>query len=181
MNMRVLVAYASRYGATQGIAERINAMLRQQGLEATVAPASQAGDPAGYDAVVIGSAAYMFHWMKPATKFVRRNSDALATRPVWLFSSGPLGNKAQDDQGRNLCDVLDPKEIAEFRATVKPREHKVFFGALDAGKLGFFHKLIYKLPVNRDNAILPQGDFRNWSDIDAWTGSIAQALKTPRD
>jgi menaquinone-dependent protoporphyrinogen oxidase len=76
---------------------------------------------------------------------------------------------------------MEPKEIAEFREILKPREHKVFFGALDAGKLGFFHKLIYKLPVNRDDAILPQGDFRNWSDIDAWATAIAQALKAGGD
>ena len=99
--MRVLVVYASRYGATQEIAERIAATLRQQSLEATVQPANHADDPAGYDAAVIGSAAYYFHWMKPATEFVRRNRDALAHRPVWLFSSGPLGTEAKDAQGRD--------------------------------------------------------------------------------
>lgn len=175
--MRVLVAYASRYGATQGIAERIGAALRQRGLEATVEAARQAGDPAGYDAAVIGSAAYMFHWMKPAAKFVRRNSKTLANRPVWLFSSGPLGSKAQDAQGRNQCEVLQPTEIAEFRETVRPRGHRVFFGALDAGKLGFFHRLIYKMPANRDKSFLPDGDFRDWAAIDAWANSIAEALK----
>jgi len=176
-NMRVLVAYASRYGATQGIAERIAATLRRQGLEATVGATGQAGDPAGYDAAVIGSAAYMFHWMKQATEFVRRNSKALATRPVWLFSSGPLGNKAQDAQGRNFCEILEPKEIAEFKGTINPREHRVFFGAMDGSKLGFWHRLIYKLPANRDGALFPNGDFRNWAAIDAWAGSIAQTLK----
>jgi len=177
MNMRVLIAYASLYGATQGIAERIAATLRRQGVEATVESARQAGDPAGYDAAIIGSAAYYFHWMKPATKFVRRNSKALASRPVWLFSSGPLGNKAQDDQGRDFCEILEPKEIAEFRGTVEPREHRVSFGAMDGSKLGFWHRLIYKLPANRDGALFPYGDFRNWDEIDAWAGSIAQALK----
>jgi menaquinone-dependent protoporphyrinogen oxidase len=175
--MRVLVAYASRYGATQGIAERIAATLRQQGLEVTVESAQQAGDPAGYDAAVIGSSIYMFHWMKPATRFVRRNSKAFATRPVWLFSVGPLGNKAKDDRGRDYCEILEPKEIAEFKGTVKPREHKVFFGAMDGSKLGFWHRLIYKLPANRDGALFPNGDFRNWAAIDAWAVSIAQALK----
>lgn len=175
--MRVLVAYASRYGATQGIAERIAATLRRQGLEATVEAARQAGDPASYDAVVIGSAAYYLHWMKPATKFVRRNSKALATQPVWLFSSGPLGTKAKDDKGRDFCEILEPKEIAEFKGTVKPREHRVFFGAMDGSKLGFWHRLIYKLPANRDGALFPNGDFRNWAAIDAWAGSIAQTLK----
>lgn len=175
--MRVLVAYASRYGATQGIAERIAATLRQQGLEVTVQAAQQAGDPAGYDAAVIGSAAYFFHWMKHATRFVRRNSGSLANRPVWLFSSGPLGNKATDAQGRDQRVVLEPKEIAGFRETVKPRDHRVFFGAMDSSKLGFLHRLIYKLPANRDNALFPQGDFRDWSDIESWAASIAQALK----
>jgi len=177
MNMRVLIAYASRYGSTQGIAERIAAALRRNGIEATVASARQAGDPVGYDAAVIGSAIYMFHWMKQATKFVRRNSKALATRPVWLFSIGPLGNKAQDAQGRDFCEILEPKEIAEFKWTVKPREHRVFFGAMDGSKLGFWHRLVYKLPANRDGALFPNGDFRNWGEIDAWAGSIAQTLK----
>ncbi len=175
--MQVLVAYASRYGATQGIAERIADALRKQGLTAAVEAAGQAGDPAGYDAAVIGSAAYFFHWMKPATQFVRRNSRALANRPVWFFSSGPLGTKSRDDQGRDLCEILEPKEIAEFKGTVAYREHRVFFGAMDAGKLGFWHRLIYKMPANRDGALFPQGDFRNWAEIDAWAGRIAQTLK----
>jgi menaquinone-dependent protoporphyrinogen oxidase len=177
MNMRVLVVYASRYGATQGIAERIAATLRQHGLEATVEAAGQAGDPASYAAAVIGSAAYFFRWMKQATKFVRRNAKVLASRPVWLFSSGPLGNKKQDAQGQDMRAVLEPKEIAEFRETVKPRGHRVFFGAMDAGKLRFWHRLLYKSPANRDNALFPQGDFRDWPDIGAWASSIAQTLK----
>ena len=176
--MRVLVAYASCYGATQGIAERIAALLRQQGMEVTLKAAKQAGNPAEYDAAVIGSAAYYFHWMRPAKKFVRRNSKVLASRPVWLFSSGPLGTKAKDDQGRDFCEFLEPKEIAEFRETVKPRDHKVFFGAMDAGKLGFWHRLVYKMPANRDNALFPQGDFRDWAAITAWTDSIAKTLKS---
>jgi len=176
--MRVLVAYASRYGATQGIAERIATTIRQQGLEVELDSVSQAEDPVAYDAAVIGSAAYYFHWMKPATKFVRRNSQALASRPLWLFSSGPLGTKAKDDKGRDFCEFLEPKEIAEFKRTVKPREHRVFFGAMDGSKLGFWHRLIYKLPANRDGALFPNGDFRNWAAIDAWASSIAQMLKT---
>jgi menaquinone-dependent protoporphyrinogen oxidase len=59
--MRVLIAYASRYGATKGIAERIAATLSQQGVEATVVDAQRAADPAGYDAAIIGSASYYFH------------------------------------------------------------------------------------------------------------------------
>jgi menaquinone-dependent protoporphyrinogen oxidase len=176
--MRVLIVYASRYGATQGIAERIATTLHRRHLAPSVQPAQEAADPAGYDAVVIGSAAYYFHWMKPATKFVQRNSSALADRPVWLFSSGPLGTKERDDQGRDLREFLEPKEIAEFRTIVQPRDHHVFFGAMDSTRLGFTHRLIYRMPANRDGAIFPQGDFRNWAEIDAWADTIVQSLKS---
>ena len=175
--MRVLIIHASRYGATQGIAERIAAVLHQKGAEVRVEPVQQAPDPAEYDAVVIGSAAYYFHWMKKATEFVRRNCAALAERPVWLFSSGPLGTKTTDEQGRDVCTVTVPKEIAEFTESIHPQDHRVFFGALHREKLGFAHRLMLKLPVNKDNAVFPLGDFRNWNDIEAWAGKIAQALK----
>ncbi len=177
--MRVLVIHSSRYGATQGIAERIAAILRQHSHETTVQSAQYADDPAEYDAVVIGSAIYYFHWRKYATKYVRRYRDVLANRSVWLFSSGPLGTETKDAQGRELCVVLEPKEIAEFRQTIKPRDHRVFFGALEPGTVGFTHRLMLKLPANRDHALFPEGDFRDWSDIEAWAGSIALALKTP--
>jgi menaquinone-dependent protoporphyrinogen oxidase len=179
--MRVLVVYASRYGATQEIAERIAATLRQQSVEASVEAANHADDPVGYDAAVIGSAVYYFRWMKSATDFVRRNRNALAAQPVWLFSSGPLGTEAKDAQGRDKRTLTEPKEIAEFKETIRPRDHRVFFGVLDPQKLGFTHRLMLKLPVNRDNAIFPVGDFRDWKDVEAWASSIARTLKASDD
>jgi len=178
--MRVLLVHASRYGSTQGIAERIAATLCRQGFETTVQPAKRADDPSAYDAVVIGSAAYYFHWMKDATKFVRRYRHVLANRPVWLFSSGPLGTDLTDAQGRDVRVATEPKEIAEFKQIIQPRDHRVFFGALDGSKLGFAHGLVLKF-AKRAKAPLPEGDFRDWGDIEAWASSIAQALKVPAD
>ncbi len=174
--MKVLVVYASRYGATEGIAERIATALRERGLEADLQPASRASDPAGYQAVVVGSAAYFFHWMKPARQFVRRNRAALAKLPVWLFSSGPLGFKPGDPQTNDPQYRQEAREIAELRAAIQPRDHHVFFGVMDHGKLGFFHRLLRKLPINKNDAIFPAGDFRDWEEIDGWAGSIAEAL-----
>jgi menaquinone-dependent protoporphyrinogen oxidase len=174
--MRVLIAFASRYGATMGIAENIAVTLRRQGIEATAQPAEQAADPVGYDAVIIGSAVYYFRWMKPAVDFVRLNRTALANLPVWLFSSGPLGVKEKDEKGRDMREFLVPREIAEFRQAINPRDHRVFFGAFDSTKLGFTHRLISKLPANRDDALFPRGDFRNWAEIEGWSNSIADAL-----
>ena len=178
--MKVLVVHASRYGSTQGIAERIGETLRRRELEVTVKPVRYADDPDGYDAVVIGSAAYYFHWLKKALEFVRRHRETLAKRPVWLFSSGPLGTKAIDDQGRDVLTVTEPKDIVELRDAIRPRGHQVFFGALNPKKLGFLHRLMFNLPANRDRKLFPDGDFRDWNAIDAWAGKIAEELKEER-
>ncbi len=42
----------------------------------------------------------------------------------------------KDAQGRDLRVVWEPKEIAEFRDAINPRDLRVFFGALDNSKLG---------------------------------------------
>lgn len=168
--MTILVTYASKHGSTQGIAERIARKLRQLGQDAVVLPIEAVGDveASAYDAFVIGSAAYYFHWMKEATHFVRRNRDALAQRPIWLFSSGPLGTEDKDAQGRDVRETLEPKEFAELREAIHPRDARIFFGALDHSQFGFPERVIAKQ--------MPEGDFRNWDEIDAWAEEIARAL-----
>jgi menaquinone-dependent protoporphyrinogen oxidase len=172
--MKILVAYATKHGATEGIAARIGETLVASGHEAKVQPVKGVGDPTGYDAFVIGSAAYMGSWLKEAAEFVRRNQAILAGRSAWLFSSGPLGTALTDAQGRDVLVASEPKEFAEFKQTIKPRGMRVFFGALDIGKLGFADRLITKMPAAK--ALFPEGDFRNWKEIAAWAGSIAHEL-----
>ena len=173
--MNILVAYATRHGATRDIATRIAARLRLAGHYAEEEQVADVGDLASFDAFVIGSAAYMTHWQHDAIEFVRRNSDVLADHPVWLFSSGPLGTSPVDAQGRDQRAAAEPKEIPEFRDLVRPVDHRVFFGALDPSSLGFRDRAIRTLPAGR--ALLPDGDFRDWQDIEDWADGIAGELE----
>jgi menaquinone-dependent protoporphyrinogen oxidase len=171
IKMSILVAYASKHGATRGIAECIAGALAAAGQQAEARPVAAPGDLSGYGAFVIGSAVYMGHWQKEATEFVRRNHAVLAGRPVWLFSSGPLGTEPTDARGRDLTATSEPKEIAEFQEAIRPRGHRVFFGVLDPGRLGLRERAIRKLPAGQ--ALLPEGDFRDWTQIEAWATGIA--------
>jgi menaquinone-dependent protoporphyrinogen oxidase len=107
-------------------------------------------------------------------EFVRRHRAVLAARPVWLFSSGPLGTSATDTQGHDLRRAAEPKELAELRETINPRDHRVFFGALDRSKMGFKDRMLTNLPAAR--ALFLEGDFRYWKEIEAWAESIAHEL-----
>ncbi len=174
--MHVLIAYASRHGATQGIAERIAERLRAAGLAVEVGPVTDGRDVRDYDAVVVGGASYLFHWLKDATRFVERNRAVLAERPVWLFSSGPLGTDLIDAQGRDVLVTTEPKEWTQLREAVHPKDVHVFFGAFDPSTppKGLAERFVRLMTAARD--ALPAGDFRDWPAIDAWADVIAAEL-----
>ena len=174
--MNVLVAYASRHGATAGIAERVAAGLRSAGLQTDVSPVTDVRDVSAYGAFVIGGAAYMFHWLKDATVFVKRHRATLAERPVWLFSSGPLGTDLVDKEGRDVLETGRPKEFDDFKAMLRPRAERVFFGAWDpsAPPIGVAEHLMHLAPAGKE--AMPAGDFRDWPAIDAWAAEIAAEL-----
>ena len=174
MQMSILVAYASKHGATKEMAERISESLRSAGLLADARTVGDVGDLEAYEGFVVGSAAYMGHWMKDAVAFVRGQQHLLAQRPVWLFSSGPLGTEATNAKGEDLRVAAEPKELPEFEETIHPQEHRVFFGALDPGRLSFTERSLRKLPAAR--AMMPEGDFRDWDEIQAWAQGIAEQM-----
>jgi menaquinone-dependent protoporphyrinogen oxidase len=181
--MKILVAYASRHGATMGIAERIAERLRARGIDVTITTAAAAPRPDAFDAVVIGAAAYMGHWMSEATRYVRRHGDALAARPVWLFSSGPIGTETVDAKGRDVVKSSRPVESDELSRTTNARELRVFYGAFDPDtpRVGLVERLgapFLRMPAIRD--AMTTGDFRDWAAIDSWADGIATAL-APRD
>lgn len=171
--MRVLVVYASKHNATKEIAERIADQLRSSGVEADVRSAKIHDDLTGYDAFIIGSAVYYGSWLREATGFVDRNQEVLANRPVWLFSSGPISTDTVDADGQDVREAAEPKQIARFQESLDPRDHRVFYGVLDRGKLRFADRLVASLPAFPGE----EGDFRDWNDIEAWTDSVVQELR----
>ena len=177
--MKVLVAFASKYGATKGMAEFIGEKLHQRGIDADVQEVDKVRDVKAYDASVIGSALYMFHWMKEAKQFVSRNRSLLASRPVWLFSSGPIGKETKDKNGRDVKEVSGPNELDEIKKGINLRDHRVFFGALDSSRLTGLTGWSYRMAMKSEEArkSMPEGDFRDWNEIDSWVASIAEALK----
>lgn len=159
--MRVLVTVATRHGATGEVGGAIARVLRERGLNTTELPPGDVADLSRYDAVVLGSAVYAGRWLAPAASLVTRLHRQLADRPLWLFSSGPIG------------DPLKPAEdvdVAEIVASTRALEHKVFAGKLDKSTLGLLERAMVHA-VHADD-----GDFRDWDEVSRWASEIADTL-----
>ena len=171
---RVNVIYASRHGATAGIAQRIGEVLRGRGCNTTVADTHDAPEPATADAIIVGGAAYMGKWLDEATAYVREHSDALRARPTWLFSSGPIGTEVVDKQGHDL--LAPPKFLLDLAKSIGARGTKVFFGRWDPSDppASVAERLFRALPLPKD--VMPIGDYRDWAAIDAWANELGDRL-----
>jgi menaquinone-dependent protoporphyrinogen oxidase len=157
----VLVATASRHGATDEIARTIGEVLADAGLEVSVAPMGEVDDLAPYDAYVLGSAIYLGRWLREARSFVEDYHELLSTRPTWLFSSGPVHD------GLAPADRFDPHELME---RVGARDHCLISGRLDSNLLGLRERAVVKLVRAED------GDHREWDTVAAWATAIARTL-----
>jgi menaquinone-dependent protoporphyrinogen oxidase len=169
MSTRILVAYASKHGATAEIAAAIAKTMEEAGDQVDLREAEAVGDVAPYDAVVVGSAVYAGMWQKEAVRFLEAHEVALAQRPVWFFSSGPTG---EGDPVELLDGWRFPEGQQDLAGRIAPREMAVFHGSIDLGKLNFGEKLIVKAVRG------VVGDFRDWDAIRAWAGGVAEALAT---
>ena len=163
----VLVAYASRYGSTKGVAERVAGRLGERGLRVDLRSVEPDLDPGAYDAVVFGSPVFAQRWMSEGEQFVRGNLGALASRPVWLFSLGTFG-----DDKRLIGPLMrrEPKGIRDIEQTIRPRDYRVFAGVIDRHQWPLFSRPFFYAFGGR------LGDNRDWAAIDAWTESIARTL-----
>ena len=161
--MTVLVTAASKYGATGEIAQAIGEVFTEGGWDAVVLPPEQVQVVDSFDAVVLGSAVYAGHWLKPARELVDRSRDALTARPVLLFSSGPIGDPPKPEE--------DPVDVAEIMQATKARGHRVFAGKLVKKQLSFPDRAIAAA------LRVPEGDFRDWGDVKAWAAEIVDALR----
>jgi menaquinone-dependent protoporphyrinogen oxidase len=161
--MRILVSAASRHDATFEVAQAIASTLERADIKVDVRRPEEVGHLAAYDGLVLGSAIYAGHWLKPAMDLVERTGSRMRGIPVWLFSTGPIGDPLKPE---GL-----PVDVAPMLKRSGAREHRIFGGRLNMRELGFGEKAIVRMVG------AAEGDYRPWDEIEAWAEEIASTLK----
>ncbi len=162
--MRVLVTTASKHGATQEIGARIGSVIGARGHEVDVRSPTEVKELDRYDVIVVGSAVYAGHWQKEAKELVQRGNGVFANRPVWLFSSGPVGDPALPADG--------PADAEELRQASGALEHHIFTGKIDRGALSLPERAVVRA------LHVAEGDYRDWDDVDRWAATIADSISS---
>ncbi|MEU4000708.1 flavodoxin domain-containing protein [Streptomyces fungicidicus] len=162
MTGTVLITYGSTNGSTERIAETVAGVLREDGLTVETLPARSVRDVAPYDAVVAGGGLYAGRWQKDARRFLRRHRRALAERPLYLFSSGPLDPSASE---RDIPPVHGVRKAA---TRLDAREHITFGGCLEEGAKGWVAGMILRNGKG--------GDYRDFTAIESWAAHVADEL-----
>jgi menaquinone-dependent protoporphyrinogen oxidase len=153
--MRVLVAYGSKRGGTEGLARAVAEGVTEAGHTVDVRSAGELESLDRWDAVIIGGALYAWHWHRDARRFVKRHVEELQQRPVWFFSSGPL------DDSASRAELPPPRSIEQLMALARARHHKTFGGRL--------------LP--EEASVSPvRGDFRDLDAARGWGRQVGEQI-----
>lgn len=162
MSGKVLVAYASVMGGTQGIAEAIGDELRRRGHEVDVRDVQDVRLLSEYHIVIVGSALYAGRWRRTAVQFLRRHCDELRRKQVWTFHSGPVGPDKD-------TLVSTPPNVARLLDRIGAVEPVTFAGRLEPQTAkGFLARRLAKGEL--------AGDFREWDQIRNWAHAIHDAV-----
>lgn len=148
-------------GGTAGLADMVGEELRRRGITADVVPATGVRTLTGYDAVIVGGALYAGRWHGDARRFVTRHARDLRIRPVWLFSSGPLGD---DGQKPGIPPV---RGVAKLLRRIGACGHETFGGRLSPDARGFMARAMAKTLA---------GDWRDEEHVDRWVAGIVAEL-----
>lgn len=157
--MKILIAYATVYGSTREVAEKVGQVLKSKGHDVDVASVAEVTDLSSYHAAVIGAPVMKFSFLPPAKKFVKRNAEILKTIPVAYFS---LGFKMIDytPEGRDWM----------------MRKLKAVTSHVPAVDIGLFGGKYVK-PEKGLKMPFPEGDWRDWEKIEAWAEGLSHKLK----
>ena len=164
MNKKIIIAYASEYGSTAGVADAIGKELCNKGAGVDVRLVKKVTHLSSYGGVILGSPIYKGKWMSDAVKFLEENSGMLSKIPVAYFVVCMTMQNPTEDNRRKALAYLDP--VHRSVPQVKPVRVGLFAGALHYDKLSWLMSKILK------SKGLPEGDFRNWDSIRTWAAHL---------
>jgi menaquinone-dependent protoporphyrinogen IX oxidase len=188
MSTPVLIAFGTRFGCTQEVAERIGILLEDQGIDTTrvdlvTTPQEEWPSIHEFKGIIVGSSIKGNRWTKEPQKFLKMNKKDLEK------SSAPLGIFVC-----SLTAVADREGALEKYVNRKSKKMGVapditdaFGGVLDfseSSPLGTFEKTMMmaaikniEKDIGRSLSQRGRNDLRDWNQIETFARKYAALMK----
>lgn len=128
--MKILVAYGTRHGTTQGCADKLKEQI-QADVELLKLERGVRRDLSSYDLVIIGSPVYGGSFLKEVKLFMRSHAADLSQKPVGLY----------------MCCITPVREAEKYLRNLFPED--LLSRACAVGTFGGAFKLRDLKPIER--------------------------------
>ena len=181
-NMKVLIAYGSRYGSTEEIAIKLASFLNKKEIKTTLLDLKKKSNPNldGYDGIIVGSSVKITKWMKEPQRFLKQNRELLKGKKLALYVSC-------------MSVLTDPKYAQEEllekvmeNAGVKADLYEAFGPLMDLGensRMGFLDKKIAQsvmMGLSKELGLeldmKGRNDLRDWDKINQYAKKFTELL-----
>jgi menaquinone-dependent protoporphyrinogen oxidase len=183
----ILIAYATRYGATTGTAEEIAKVFHNEGFHIRIVnlKREKVKNIAEYELVIIGSGIQIDRWTKESERFLKKFRQKLKQKKVALFVSSGAQALNEYEGIPEKIDRVRRKYLEDKAAKYElhPISMTVFGGIWDFHKIPWWSKkamaeIVPKLEAAHIKETTPGVyDTRNWEDIRKWATELAKLIE----
>jgi menaquinone-dependent protoporphyrinogen oxidase len=184
MSAQVLVVYASTHGHTARIAERLGAVLREQGIGVRLLTVEDAGadvDPSAFDGVIVGASVHAGHHQRRVVTWMSEHRAALNGRSSAFFSVS-LTAADDTDEARETVQALidDVLDASGWTPTVTT----AFAGALQFHAYNVAERVLMRLIARRHGEHADghaDVDYTDWSAVERFGQRFAATVMAPSE
>ena len=185
--MKALIAFCTRYGATESTSEAIAGVLTEEGFDVRVVNLKneKVKDIADYDLVLVGSGMQMGKWCKQSEKFLDKFQDELRNKKTAIFVSSGSRVILEADNNVEEMEIEWRKYLVEKgeKYSLNPVDYAMFGGVWDYNKMGFlFRKTLIPFKIKLEEIGIEElepgvYDTRNWEDIRNWAKALVEKVR----
>jgi menaquinone-dependent protoporphyrinogen oxidase len=179
--MKALIVYGTRYGATQGIAERMAEWLKENAIDPDVINVKKDPWPelSQYHGLILASGIRIGQWTKEMKNYIKKSKTEINefNGPKVFFVSS--GYAAIPEKYQEIKEEYCIKALENLGVSVD--SYEAFGGVMNtspSSNVGWLDKKILKIAGKESPNFDPDGinDYRDWNKIEEFTKEFIQRL-----
>lgn len=176
--MNLLIAYASTDGMTAQIAQHLGEVAGALGHRAEVLNMNRLSrrfDPRRFDAILLGASVHVRGYQRSAKHFIRKNLEALNSRPSAFFSVC-MAIASKDERSRGEARAIAKAFPAAYGW--KPDVIEVMAGAIMFSRYGIFRRPVMRAIARKEVGELDTSRdyvYTDWNAVDRFCRSFLEA------